>query len=177
MKPSAEFNEFSRRYISTFEERYKHALEAFSGDMSQFEGAKQVIDEIFPVWLRMPLVFEKTTTKVKGVSKDLLKAAIYLHESNGFFTVNKLLKLVRTMGLSRGAIIMNLFKLHDSGIIRAMTFEELRDRMIKELEALKRKRIELEEKLKRGEITKEKAAKIAKDIEMRIRDLLEGLGG
>ncbi|MFW9989407.1 MAG: hypothetical protein ACFFC3_12190, partial [Candidatus Odinarchaeota archaeon] len=118
--PSEKLKENQELFTEDFEKKFETILRDFTGDITEFRKADDLIEKHFNISLTYPLQLAKhyDLIKIKGLDKALVEVANQIQkEKKYFFTSNLLNYALAGRKASRDEIISNIIDLKRRGII------------------------------------------------------------
>ncbi len=118
--PSEKLKENQWLFTEHFEKRYGENLKDFTGDITPFRGADDLIEKYFNITLVYPLQLGKhyEVIKLKGLEKALIGVAEQIQKEKKFFFVSSLLNFAMAgRKESRNEIIYTILELKLKGLL------------------------------------------------------------
>ncbi len=118
--PSEKLKENQWLFTEHFEKRYRENLKDFTGDITPFRGADDLIEKYFNITLVYPLQLGKhyEVIKLKGLEKALIRVAEQIQKEKKFFFVSSLLNFAMAgRKESRNEIIYTILELKSKGLL------------------------------------------------------------
>ncbi len=118
--PSEKLKENQLLFTEHFERRFETGLKSFSGDITPFREADDLIERYFNITLIYPLQLGKHygVVKLKGLEKALVEVAEQIQKERKFFFVSSLLNFgLAGRKASRDEIISTIISLKKKGIL------------------------------------------------------------
>ncbi len=118
--PSLKLKDNQRQFTNHFEKRYKTSLEDFTGDITPFKSADDLVESYFNVTLIYPLQLGKHygVVKLKGLERALIEVAQEIQKEKDFFFVSSLINFALAgRKASKDEIISTILKLKEKGLI------------------------------------------------------------
>ncbi|MHA2008808.1 MAG: hypothetical protein ACXABO_10030 [Promethearchaeota archaeon] len=118
--PSDKLKENQWIFTEHFEKRYEAALEDFTGDVTTFRSADDLVEKHFNVTLIYPLQLGKHygVVKLKGLEKVLTEVAEQIQKERKFFFISSLLNFgLAGRKASRDEIVSTILTLKEKGLI------------------------------------------------------------
>ncbi|UCC18941.1 MAG: hypothetical protein JSV62_12645, partial [Promethearchaeota archaeon] len=124
--PSEKLKESQWLFTEHFEKRFSPLLDNFTGDVTPFREAENMIEKYFNISLIYPLQLAKHygVIKHKGLEKTLIEVAEQLQKERKFFFISSLLNFVLAGGkASRDEIITTIIELKRKELLIPATLE------------------------------------------------------
>ncbi|MFW9875161.1 MAG: hypothetical protein ACFFG0_18810, partial [Candidatus Thorarchaeota archaeon] len=119
-KPSEKLKESQWFFTEHFEKRFNSILANFTGDITPFREADDLIEKYFNITLVYPLQLGKhyDVIKLKGLEKALIEVAEEIQKERNFFFISSLINFILAgTKKSRDEIITTIIELKRKGII------------------------------------------------------------
>ena len=119
-EPSDKLKQSHYQFTEHFENRYNNILTTFSGELTPFRGADDLIERQFNISLVYPLQLAKHVgvIKKKGLEKTLVEVAEQIQKERKFFFISSLLNFALAgRKASRDEIISTIIQMKRKGLL------------------------------------------------------------
>jgi hypothetical protein len=120
--PSKKLRENIANFKSVFESQYQEKLIKWSGELKEFKGANEIVDQVFEFNLLKPQTIIETKLKsarLNDLQKDIIKLTNEILSANQTFNIVNLLNISLTMRKEdKLEIIDAVYKLAKMGVIK-----------------------------------------------------------
>jgi len=132
-EPSEPIKQSLIAFAHDFSKKYKKKIEEFSGKVSDFDTAKNMVDKHFNLFLIKPIVLPldpeiEKRVKISSIEKSTLKIAKEISKDRGFFFTATLIdEVIKKTKMARDKIVKAIFGLNNKGIFLAIDIEKVAD--------------------------------------------------